>query len=102
MALGVVDENAVDGIDAAVDALSAGNPDHHLIVGGLELFVNGAAEIVIDADDGGAGLGLAVKDHLLGGDVVVHAGVTVLVVEADVQQHGDVEGDRTGQFELER
>src|SRR3546814_1744040 len=54
----------------------------------------------LDADDGGARLGLAVEDLPLGLHVAVEPAVTIDVVRRDVHQHRDVEGDREGELEL--
>ena len=101
LALGVVVEHPVDGVDAAGDELGTGNGNHHLVALGLEILVDGAGAIVVDADHRRARRRLAVENQLFGGNVVVHGAVAVQVIGADIEQHRHVEGDRHGEFELE-
>ena len=67
---------------------------NQLLIGGIELIVNLAAMRIIDADDGGARFGLTVEYLPLGGDVSVHAAVTIQVVGTDIQQYRDVKRQR--------
>ena len=62
LTLGIIDQDAVDDIDASVNTRCSRNTNHHLIVGGFQIFIYGAAAFVINTDDGGARRRLAVEN----------------------------------------
>src|SRR3546814_7743526 len=74
-------------VAAAGHGALAGDADDVLLVGGFQRLVDAAAGRVVDADDGGARLGLAVEDLPLGLHVAVEPAVTIEVVRRAVHQH---------------
>src|SRR6185437_1404976 len=96
----IVDQGAVHDIDAAGDASLCRDRHDPLFAGVVQGGEDAAADVVVDADDGGMPRALAMEEPPLCGDVTVHAAVAVEVVGRDVEQNRDVEHQVVRQFEL--
>ena len=81
-ALGIIDQHAVDHVDAAVHAFFRRDPDDHLFISLVKLVVNLRGQFIVNADHGCARLGLTTKNFTLRGDVTIHAAVPLQMIGA--------------------
>ena len=99
-AVRIVVQHAVDHIDSARHGPSDGHRNDALIAEGDEVIVNLSGGLVIDADHGDPGAGLAVENPLLDRGIMVEIPVAVDMVGGDVQQHRHIPGQGYGQVDL--
>ena len=99
---GRVDQPAAIGINPAARGLHYRDRHDCGGAGAPQLVGDRTADRVVDADNRGSGRALMRENAPFCGDIARHPAMPVEMVWRDVEQHGDIEGERVDQLELKR